>query len=227
VVWLLDWLRGHPAFKKVVLKNEADDGRLVEVLAVPKKALAVRFSEQAKKQLAGRQDDLEDRRRQLLLRLLEDELGRSPGDLDVELYGAESTDESISDFSTPESVFKVPVAFFITFKMKKKPGKTKKTLGERRSNSGGPSYVVERSEYPEPGRPTWMPNPAYPKVAPLLRDLKKLLRPKRPTLKKIASKLNVKKHRTLLGRSFTEQNVDRAVVAAELLLGNKDPSFKN
>ncbi len=55
-----------------------------------------------------------------------------------------------------------------------------------------------------------------------MKDLKKLLRPERPTLKDIAWVLNDKKHRTLTGRPFTEQNVDRAVVAAELLLGNRD-----
>lgn len=87
--------------------------------------------------------------------------------------------------------------------------------------------MIERPGSLEPGRPTWIANPAYPPVARLMRDLKKLLRPQRPTLKVIARKLTAKKHKTLMGRVFTEQNVDRAVVAAELILGNRDPSFKN
>lgn len=227
VVWLLDWLRAHPAIKAAVLKNEADDGRLVEVLVVPSKALGNLFAEKAKKKLLGQQEGLEDRRRRLLLHLLEQELYSSPSISDLELYGTESTLESISDFSAPEDVFEVPAAFFVTFEMNKKPGKTKTVNGGRRSNSGGPSYVIERPDSLEPGRPTWMANPAYPAVARLMRDLKKLLRPERPTLKIIASKLTAKKHKTLMGRGFTEQNVDRAIVAAELLLGNRDPSFKN
>ena len=97
----------------------------------------------------------------------------------------------------------------------------------RRSRAGGPGYVVERPDSVEPGRPTWMPNPADGKVGLLMRDLMRLLRPKRPTLKVIAGKLNAKKHRTLMGRPFTEQNVDRAIVAAELILGNAEPGFQN
>lgn len=137
VVWLLGWLRAHPAIKAAVLKNEVDDGRLVEVLVVPSKALGNLFAEKAKKKLFSQKEDLEDLRRRLLLHLLEQELYGSPDISDLELYGAESTSESVSDFSAPEDVFEVPAAFFVTFEMTKKPGKTKTVNGGRRSNSGG------------------------------------------------------------------------------------------
>jgi hypothetical protein len=230
VLWLLDWLRVHSGIKKATLKYETDVGFNVEVLLVPSKVLGASFRAAANKELGAKKGDLEDGRRRLLRRLLEEELEEGPELLDVELYGAESTSEVASDFSTIDGFLKIPVAFYATFKMKKKsaPTKTSETGGTApRSNSGGPRYVVERDDYPEPGRPTWRPNPDYPKVALLMTELKRLIRPKRPTLKVIAKALNAKKHRTLRGRPFTEQNVDRAIVAAELLLGNRDPSFKN
>lgn len=230
VLWLLDWLRAHPAIKKAVIKYETDVGFNVEVLLVPSKVLGKSFRAAAEEELAEKENDLEEGRRQLLRRLLKEELGDGPELLDVELYGAESTSEVAADFSTAGGFLKIPAAFYVTFKMKKKsaPTRTSGTGGTApRSNSGGPRYVVERDDYPEPGRPTWRPNPDYPKVALLMKELKRLIRPKRPTLKMIAKALNAKKHRTLRGRPFTEQNVDRAIVAAELLLGNRDPSFKN
>jgi hypothetical protein len=230
VLWLLDWLRAHPAIKKADLQYETDVGFNVEVLLVPSKVLGASFRAAAEKELAAKEDDLEDGRRRLLRRLLEEELEDGPELLDVELFGAERTSEVPADFSTPSGFLMVPAAFYVSFKMRKKspPTKARKTGGTApRSNSGGASYVIERDDYLEPGRPTWRPNPEYPKMEPLMKDLMKLLRPKRPTLKNIAKALNAKKHRTLRGRPFTEQNVDRAIVAAELLLGNNDPSFKN
>lgn len=230
VVWLLDWLRAHRAIKRAVLKYETDVGFLVEVLLVPSKVLGKSFRAAAEKELATKQDNLEDGRRLLLGRLLEEELRDGPELLDVELYGTESTSEAVSDFATADGFLGVPAAFYVTFKMKKKsaPTKTeKKGATAPRSNAGGPRYVVEQDYFPEPGRPTWKPNPNYPMLALLMKDLRKLLRPRRPTLKKIAKTLNAKKHRTLKGRLFTEQNVDRAIVAAELLLGNEDPTIRN
>lgn len=224
VLWLLDWLRAHSAIKKVFLKNETEVGFHVEMLIVPSKRLAKRFRAAAEGEL-GDQDDLGEARRRLLLRLVEEELVGAPEITDVELYGAEATAEVPQDFSKLDGFLEIPVAFYVTFKMLKKAAPTKRspTGGiAPTSRSGGPRYVVPVDTEIEPGRPTWKPNPDYPHVARLLKDLKKLLRPVRPTLKNIARVLNEKKHRTLTGRPFTEQNVDRAVVAAELLLGNRE-----
>ena len=226
MMWMLDEMRANPAFASVALQYETDVGFHVQVVVVPSKAFAERFKKAASKRLNPSEGRLGEQRRALMLALLRPELRNGPTLVDVELYGGESIQEEVEDFEEPDAFLKAPAAVYIDFKMKKKSppkGRTGSTAAPQ-SNAGGPRYVVEVGSV-EPGRPTWKANPDYPKMEKMLVQLMRLLRPRRPTLKAIAKKLNDKNHRTLKGSVFTEQNVDRAIIAAELLLGNDDPAF--
>lgn len=227
VLALLEWLRRHRAIKGADLKDERDDGHYVETLVVPSKTLARAYERRAKRALPRHKEGLEAHRRRLLVEVLQERLKTAPKIVDLELYGNEVTLDFAQDFDSPAALIQMPVAFYVTFKMMKKASGAKLGASGRRAASGAPGYVVRGEDGPEPGRPLWVPNPRYESTTPLMQRLAQLLRPKRPTHKVIVRTLNEEGHLTLTGRPFTEQNVDRAIVSAELLLGNDDPSVPN
>jgi hypothetical protein len=238
----LDWLRESPAFSEVLLKDFTEDGFRVQVFGVFSAAFAAKYEKTATKTVNPAGDALDEQRRLALRDVLQAELKDGPEMLDVELRHVDYDKEDPADFVSPGDVFRVPSAAYLFFKLDRKAeakkGATTATADDPEADAGGPRYVVRdvvapagvedpdaRADF-EPDWLTWKPNPSYEKVGPLLEDVKALIRPARPVWKKLAAELN-EKHSTLTGKAFTEANVWRVVVAAELLLGNELPGVEN
>lgn len=231
VLWMLDWLRKRPAISAALLKDVTEVGFRVQVFVVLSNEFETKFEKNAKKVLRPSRGELDEQRRRLVEDLLRRELREGPELVDVELPVGEYGREEREDFDEKDGFLKTPKTVFIDLKMKRKTvapkGRKTATSDNPASDAGGPGYV---EKFTDPGIPEWLkwqPNPNYPAIKKLLEDLMPLLRPARPTLKEIAAALNARGHRTLKGAVFTEQNVDRAVVAAELVLGNEEPDTQN
>lgn len=231
VLWMLDWLRKRPAISAALLKDVTEVGFRVQMFVVLSNEFAKKFEKNARKALRPSRGQLDEQRRRLVGELLRRELREGPDLLDVELPVHEHGREEREDFEEEDGFLKTPKTVFIDFKMKRKmvaaKGRKTATADNPASDAGGPGYV---EKFTDPGIPEWLkwrPNPNYPAVEKLVEDLMPLLRPGRPTLKEIVAALNTRGHRTLKGAVFTEQNVDRAVVAAELVLGNEEPATEN
>lgn len=238
VMALLDWLRESGVFTRVLLKDFTEDGFRVQLFGVFGASIAADYEARARVTLRLAEGGLDEQRRLLLLALLEERFRKGPPLTDVELQHGDYALEEPEDFEAPDDVFRIPAAAFLFFTLERQQGEKKgaktATADDPESDSGGPRYVVPNIVAPEwvlkedradfdPDWRRWKPNPDYPAVAPLFDDVIALITPSRPIWRFLAAELNAKGHVTLTGRPFSEANVWRAVIAAELLLGNDRP----
>lgn len=243
MIALLDWLRESPAFSMVLLKDFTEDAFRVQVFVVFSGQFETRFENAARQALNPAGDALDEQRRLVLRDALLAELKDGPELVDVELRAVDYAKEEAADFASAAEVFRVPSAGYLFFNLERKrdpkKGATTATADDPEADAGGPRYVVrdivappelhdrdERADF-EPDWLTWKPNPSFEKVAPLLEHVMALIRPVRPVWKSLAAELNARKHSTLTGKAFTEANVWRVVVAAELLVGSVPPDIEN
>jgi hypothetical protein len=235
---LLDWLRESGVFARVLLKDFTEDGFRVQFFGLFGATFAADYEARARAALRLPEGGLDEQRRLLLLDLLAKRLEDGPPLTDVELQHGDYALEEPEDFEMPADVYRVPTAAFLFFVLERQQGEKKgaktATADDPESDSGGPRYVVPdvvapdwvpkewRADFDSDWR-RWKPNPDVPHVAPLLGDVIALIAPVRPIWRLLAAELNGKGHVTLTGKPFTEANVWRVVVAAELLIGNELP----
>jgi hypothetical protein len=235
---LLDWLRESGVFDRLLLKDFTEDGFRVQIFGDFGAAFAADYEARARVVLRVAEGGLDEQRRLLLLGLLAKRLEDGPPLTDVELQHGDYALEEPEDFAAADDVCRIPTAAFLFFALERQQGEKKRaktaTADDPESDSGGPRYVVPDVVAPEwvlkedradfdPDWRRWKPNPEVEHVAPLLDEVIALITPARPIWRLLAAELNGRGHVTLTGRPFTEANVWRVVVAAELLLGNERP----
>lgn len=243
VIALLDWLRKSDVFSRVLLKDFTEDGYRVQVFGVFSRVFAETFGARARETLRPSDGALDEQRRVVLRDLLARRLRAGPELTDVELRAVDYGQEEREDFSSESAVFAIPAAAFLFFQLRRqsppKSGAKTATADDPEADAGGPRYVIRdvvapaqladpelRADF-EPDWLRWTPNPDVPGVGPLLGDVKALITPTRPVWRALAAELNARGHKTLTAREFTEANVWRVAVAAELLLGNEYPEIEN
>ena len=145
--------------------------------------------------------------------------------VEVELEFPDYAKEVVEDFDDPTGFLQPPARAVVSFELMRRSepptGRKTRTADNPDSDAGGPGYVEKVWDGGNPDWLRWAPNPAYPGVALMLKDLVELLQGPPQTLKQLAAALNKRGHKTLQGSAFTEANVNRAVVAAELVMGNE------
>lgn len=243
VIALLDWLRESGVFSRVLLKDFTEDGYRVQVFGVFSTEFSNKYEKRARETLRPSDGALDEQRRVVLRDLLVRQLRAGPELTDVELRAVDYAQEEREDFSSESAVFAIPAAAFLFFQLRRQsaPKKGAKTAAadDPEADAGGPRYVIRdivapaqladpelRADF-EADWVRWKPNPDVPGIGPLLDDVQALITPTRPVWRALAAELNARGHKTLTGRAFTEANVWRVAVAAELLVGNEYPEIEN
>lgn len=197
VLALLDWLREQPAFLRVILKDFAQEDGQAQVFVIFSRKYGRAFASQARAELDQGAGGHDEQRRLLLLDLLERTLSGGPELLDVELRHEDYAMEEPEDFGSTAGVFAIPLAVFITFKLKKKTREKKgaktSTANDPTADAGARGYVIRAVIAPgavadqemqpdfEPDWTFWMPNPAKQReVKQLLKSVAKVLAGDRP-----------------------------------------------
>ena len=252
VLGLLRWLREKvPYFADVLLKDYVEDAGEVFVFVVMRKTLAAAFEAELGPKLVRRADPIDELRRLAMETVLRKAMVDAPPLLDVELTAPDYAREEFEEFAPGDGPLVLPWGLFLTFKLVRKVveknGKATSTADSPDSDAGGPGYVV-RAYHPltdeeniaaslkaggldkadfDPDWLLWKPRPSKDdRVARLLEETCKLIRPSWPKLEAVAEALRNAPppgHTTLNGMEIDADNVRRIVISAELLLGNLWP----